>query len=38
MFCPGCGQEQISHGSWSDTNDLAQQSVTEGTTKLIKEG
>ena len=34
---PASGYIPPQHGSWRDTNDLAPQSVTDGTTKLIKE-
>ena len=34
---PASGYIPPNHGSWRDTNDLTPQSVTEGTTKLIKE-
>jgi hypothetical protein len=34
---PASGYIPPTHGSWRDTNDLIPQSVTDGTTKLIKE-
>jgi hypothetical protein len=34
---PASGYIPPQQGSWRDTNDLAPQSVAEGTTKLIKE-